>query len=142
MPSAVSRRSRSYRSFTCGCRAWIFPNRRSILLRSFSRPVTMAFSRPLRPVSMLLENISDRLLFFLAARGAAQNVSLLALRYGNLLNLHFGPDSRPVLLQQLRFKLLHLATRRARQILSVAFADRCQILFAYDAAIEHPDPAS
>ena len=48
---------------------------------------------------------------------------------------------RPIFLQQLRFKLFHLTARRARQILSIAFADCRQVLFAHDAAIEHPDPA-
>src|ERR1017187_9669261 len=87
------------------------------------------------------KTISDGLLLFLAALGAAQNVSLLSLWYGHLLHFHFGPDARPVFLQQFRFKLLHLTARRARQILSIALAIRCQILFAHNAAIKHPDPA-
>src|ERR1700752_5118889 len=87
------------------------------------------------------KTISDSLLFFFAARRAAQNVSLLALRKGYLLHFHGGPNLRPVLFQQFPFKLLHLAARRAHQILSVAFADRCQILLAHDSPIQHPDPS-
>src|ERR1039458_4158630 len=37
--------------------------------------------------------------------------------------------------------LLHLAARRAHQILPAAFADGRQILLAHDTAIKHPDPA-
>src|SRR5947208_11224539 len=63
------------------------------------------------------KTISDSLLFFFAARRATQNVSLLALSNGYLLHFHFRPNLCPILWQQLRFKLLHLAARRAHQIL-------------------------
>ena len=82
---------------------------------------------------------SDGLLFFLAARGAAQNVRLFSLWNRNLLHLHVGTHLGPVVLEQLRFKLLHLAARRAHQILATAFPNRLQILLAHDAAIHHPD---
>src|SRR6516225_4286916 len=59
---------------------------------------------------------ANGLLLFLAARRAAQDVSFLALRNGDLLHFHFGPYLGPVfLVQQLRFKPLHLAARRATQ---------------------------
>ena len=97
-----------------------------------------AFQRRFHAVG---KSVSDCFLFFLATRSAAQNVSLLALRNGHLLNFNFRPDLRPVFLQQFRFKLLHLTARRARQILPVAFADCRQVLFAHNAAVKHPDPA-
>src|SRR4029079_571968 len=88
------------------------------------------------------KTISDGPLFFLAPRRTAQDIRLLALRNGNLLHFHFRPYLGPILLvQQLCFKLLHLATRRAHQVLAAALADRCQVLFADDAAIEHPNAA-
>src|ERR1022692_2074331 len=57
--------------------------------------------------------------------------------------LSTGPLSnpRPVVFRQVRFELLHLAARRAHQILPAAFADGRQILLAHDTAIKHPDPA-
>src|SRR6267378_5362649 len=84
------------------------------------------------------KSAADRLLFFLAARRAAQDVCLLALRNGYLFHLHFGPHSRPVLFQQFRLKLLHLAAWRSHQILALTFADGLEILLAHDAAIQHP----
>jgi len=84
---------------------------------------------------------ADRLLFFLAARRAAQDICFLALRQADLLHFHFGPHSRPVLLQQFCLKLLHLAARCPHQILAASFADRRQIRLAHDAAVKHPDPA-
>ncbi len=84
--------------------------------------------------------MADRLLFLRPAGGAAQNISLLALWYRHLLHLYFGPYSRPIILQQLRFELLHLAARRARQVLAGALADGAQILFTDNAAVKNPDP--
>src|SRR5258708_40044949 len=97
------------------------PRRRSILLRSRRDGFGQTLQR-LFHVSR--ETMSDRFLFLLAAAGAAQNVGLLTLRNRHLLHFHFGPYPRPVVLQQLFFKLLHLATWRSHQILATAFADR------------------
>src|SRR5260370_38675011 len=85
------------------------------------------------------KTISDSPLFFFAARRAAQNVSLLALRKGYLLHFHFRPNLCPILFQQFPFKLLHLASRRAHQILPATFADGRELFLTEDAAIKHPD---
>src|SRR5262249_29692535 len=42
---------------------------------------------------------------------------------------------------QFGFKLLHLAARRAHQILPTAFTNGRQILLAHNAPIKHPDPS-
>src|SRR5258708_10264164 len=86
------------------------------------------------------EAVPDGFLFFLPAAGAAQDISLLALGNGYLLHFHFGPHLSPIVLQQLFFKLLHLAARCSHQVLAAALADRRQVLLAHDAAIEYPDP--
>src|SRR5215207_2063963 len=100
------------------------------LVAVFQPPLHDGFLQTLqRGLHAVGKSISDGLLFFLASRSAAQNVSLLALRNSYLLYFHFGPDLGPVVLQQLRFKLFHPAAWRARQILPVTFADRRQILF-------------
>src|SRR5215831_7861995 len=75
----------------------------------------------------------DGLLFLLAAGSAAQNVGFLALRNGYLFHFHVRLHPRPVILQQLLFKVLHLAAWRADQILTPAFADGRQVLFADNA---------
>src|SRR6266700_4626204 len=82
---------------------------------------------------------ADGPLFFFAARRAAQDIGFLALRQGYLFHFYFRPHAGPVL-QQFHFKLLHLAARCAYQVLAPSLADGRQILFAHDAAIEHPDP--
>src|SRR6266487_664266 len=87
------------------------------------------------------KTVSDGLLFFLTPRRAAQNVSLLALRNGDRLDLHFGPYLRPVFFRQLRFEPLHLAAWRAHQILPTPLTDRRPILLAHHAAIHDPDPS-
>ena len=46
----------------------------------------------------------------------------------------------PVVVQQLALELSEFAARRAHQILSSAPAQQGQVLFADDAAIEHPHP--
>ena len=48
---------------------------------------------------------------------------------------------RFTVLEQFFFKLLHLAPRRAHQILAASFADRRKILLTHDAAVENPDAA-
>src|SRR5271165_2100528 len=79
--------------------------------------------------------LPDRLLFLLAAGGAAQDVRLFSLGNRDLLYLHIGTHLSPVVLQQLGFKPLHLAARCAYQILSTPFANRRQILLAHDPTI-------
>src|SRR6266403_3024095 len=65
------------------------PRPRSILLRSFSRPVAMVLAKRFSASSMgSRETMSDRFLFLAAAAGAAQNVGLLTLRNRHL--FHFG----------------------------------------------------
>src|SRR3954452_13906369 len=80
-------------------------------------------------------------LFFLPSARPAQDISLLALWDRHLLHVDFLPDLQPVILEQLFFKLLHLAPRRAHQILAASFADRRKILLAHNAAVKHPDAA-
>src|SRR5215469_3180043 len=82
----------------------------------------------------------DGLLFILATGGAAQNVGLLAPRNGYLFHFHVRLHPRPVILQQLLFKVLHLAACCPDQVLTPAFADGRQVLFANHAAIHYPDP--
>src|SRR3954452_8735635 len=80
-------------------------------------------------------------LFLLPSTRPTQDISLLALRNWDLFHIHFRPDLQPVIFEQFFFELLHLAPRRAHQILAASLADRRKILLAHDPAVEHPDTA-
>src|SRR5436305_7246864 len=85
------------------------------------------FQRSLHAVG---EATSNGLLFFLPPRGAAQNVSLLALRDRHLSDLHFGPPSGPISFEQLPFKWLLLPPRRAGKFFPAPLAVRARVVFA------------
>src|ERR1700738_3496187 len=117
------------------------PRRRSILWRSFNRQVWMVRARRCKASSMWLEKrLLLAFLFFLAALGTAQDISLLALADRHLLDFHFGPHLNPVVLQQLLFQLLHLAARCAHQILAAPFVNRRQVLLTANDPIVQPEP--
>src|SRR5581483_5817241 len=83
--------------------------------------------------------LPDGFLLLFASAGAAQNESLFALGDRHLLHFHLRSHLNPIVLQQLGFKLLHLAAWRTHQVLAAAFPDRREILIAHDAAIHYPD---
>src|SRR5713226_7205871 len=87
------------------------------------------------------EPVADRLLFSLPSFRLAQDERLLSTRNRDQFHLYLVAHLLPVgFLFQVRLELLHLAPRRAHQILPVPLPDRRQIRFADDAAIHHPDP--
>src|SRR5262249_10292183 len=57
------------------------------------------------------------------------------------LDLHFGSDLMPIVVQQLPLKLFQLGSRCAKQVLAATTPDRFEVVFADDPTVEDPHPA-
>src|SRR5262249_43710674 len=115
---------------------------RWMLSRFLRWPSATRFSKPAKAFSIRAEN-RLRMACSLSFRAVERhkNVGFFSIGNTDTLDLHFGSDLMPIVVQQLPLKLFQLGSRCAHQVLAATTPDRFEVVFADDPTVEDPHPA-